>query len=104
MMTYTEPQPARLGMPNGIIHTDKVAIFRCDCIFERSSDSATTQMSAILAIGDGSDVDCDECTLQLIQVRYDAPPYTVGPDSTDMHYQCADIVLVSDWIFASGFE
>ena len=49
-------------------------------------------------------VACDECTLQLIQVRYDAPPYTIGPDSSDVHYQCADVVLISDRIFVSGFE
>lgn len=37
------------------------------------------------------DVECDSCTLQLIQVMYDKPPYTVP--GNDIYYQCADLVL-----------
>ncbi|MEZ4381493.1 MAG: SCE4755 family polysaccharide monooxygenase-like protein [Nannocystaceae bacterium] len=37
------------------------------------------------------DVDCDACTLQLIQVMYDKPPFG---DGNDMYYQCADIAIV----------
>lgn len=40
------------------------------------------------------DVECDNCTLQLIQVMYDKPPYQVG--SNDIYYQCADLVLKAD--------
>lgn len=41
-------------------------------------------------------VECENCTLQLIQVMYDKPPYTTEPDdplSDDMYYQCADLAL-----------
>lgn len=34
---------------------------------------------------------CDNCTLQLIQVMTDKPPYELG--TNDLYYQCADIVL-----------
>lgn len=37
------------------------------------------------------DVECDNCTLQLIQVMYDKPPYLVP--GNDIYYQCADLVL-----------
>lgn len=37
------------------------------------------------------DVECDNCTLQAIQVMYDKPPY-VTPGN-DLYYQCADLVL-----------
>lgn len=36
------------------------------------------------------DVECDNCTLQVIQVMTDKPPYG---DGNDLYYQCADIVL-----------
>jgi len=37
------------------------------------------------------DVACDNCTLQVIQVMYDKPPYTIP--GNDIYYQCADLVL-----------
>jgi hypothetical protein len=37
------------------------------------------------------DVECDRCTLQVIQVMYDKPPYEVG--GNDLYYQCADLIL-----------
>ncbi len=37
------------------------------------------------------DVECDNCTLQVIQVMYDKPPYT--SPGNDIYYQCADLVL-----------
>jgi len=37
------------------------------------------------------DVSCDHCTLQVIQVMYDKPPYTTP--GNDIYYQCADLVL-----------
>jgi len=37
------------------------------------------------------DLECDRCTLQLIQVMYDKPPYTLPGD--DIYYQCADLIL-----------
>jgi hypothetical protein len=36
-------------------------------------------------------VTCANCTLQVIQVMTDKPPYTTGGD--DIYYQCADLVL-----------
>lgn len=36
-------------------------------------------------------VECDRCTLQVIHVLYDTPPYTTPGD--DVHYQCADLAL-----------
>lgn len=37
------------------------------------------------------DVTCDRCTLQVVQVMYDKPPYE--PGDNDLYYQCADLVL-----------
>lgn len=39
------------------------------------------------------DVECDNCTLQVIQVMSDKAPYG---DGNDMYYQCADLVLSAD--------
>lgn len=36
------------------------------------------------------DVECENCTLQLIQLMTDKPPYG---DGNDLYYQCADIAL-----------
>jgi len=36
-------------------------------------------------------ITCDNCTLQVIQVMYDKPPYTTP--GNDIYYQCADLVL-----------
>lgn len=36
-------------------------------------------------------IPCDNCTLQVIQVMYDKPPYTTP--GNDIYYQCADLVL-----------
>lgn len=40
------------------------------------------------------DVECEACTLQVIQVMYDKPPYTLP--GNEMYYQCADLVLRVD--------
>jgi hypothetical protein len=37
------------------------------------------------------DIECERCTLQVIQVMYDKPPYVLPGD--DIYYQCADLVL-----------
>jgi MYXO-CTERM domain-containing protein len=37
------------------------------------------------------DVECETCTLQVIQVMYDKPPYTIP--GNDIYYNCADIAL-----------
>lgn len=36
------------------------------------------------------DIECDNCTLQIVQVMTDKPPYG---DGNDLYYQCADVVL-----------
>ncbi len=41
------------------------------------------------------DVECDNCTLQLIQVMSDKPPWGPG-GGNDIYYQCADLVLSRD--------
>ena len=52
------------------------------------------------------DIECDNCTLQLMQVRYDAPPFTSGGDSNDIHRACADVTLspAAQFVFQNGFE
>jgi len=40
---------------------------------------------------------CEECTIQLIQVMYDKPPWGPEPNppnGADIYYQCADIVIL----------
>jgi len=37
------------------------------------------------------ELSCDNCTLQVIQMMYDKPPYTTP--GNDIYYQCADLVL-----------
>ncbi len=37
------------------------------------------------------DIECENCTLQVIQVMYDKPPYIVP--GNDIYYQCADLAL-----------
>jgi Lytic polysaccharide mono-oxygenase, cellulose-degrading len=50
----------------------------------RSGDPGYTQEVTL------PDIECDGCTLQLIQVMTDKPPYG---DGNDIYYQCADLVL-----------
>ena len=46
-------------------------------------------------------IECDNCTLQVMQILNDHPPFG-GTD--DFHYQCADLVLIDDTVFANDFE
>ncbi len=39
------------------------------------------------------DIECDNCTIQVVQMMTDKPPYG---DGNDLYYQCIDIVLESD--------
>lgn len=39
------------------------------------------------------DMECDNCTLQVIQLMTDKPPYTTDANSNDLYFQCADIKL-----------
>ena len=38
-------------------------------------------------------VECDNCTLQVIQVMSDKPPYDGSAAGNDIYYQCADVTL-----------
>jgi hypothetical protein len=38
-------------------------------------------------------IECTNCTLQLIQMMTDKPPYTTATTSDDIYYQCSDIAL-----------
>jgi hypothetical protein len=58
-----------------------------DGIADRSGGGIYTQEITL------PDVECDGCTLQVIQVMSDKPPYG---DGNDMYYQCADLVLSAD--------
>lgn len=55
-----------------------------DGIEDKSGTQTYTQQVTL------PNVECDNCTLQLIQMMTDKPPYGNGDD---LYYQCADIVL-----------
>jgi MYXO-CTERM domain-containing protein len=38
-------------------------------------------------------IECANCTLQLIQLMTDKPPYTIDAMSDDIYFQCVDLVL-----------
>lgn len=52
---------------------------------------ADTQGGASSAQVKLPNIECDNCTLQVIQVMYDKAPYT--SPGNDVYYQCADLVL-----------
>ena len=52
------------------------------------ADTSGGESSAVVTL---PDIECERCTLQVIQVMYDKPPY-VTPGN-DIYYQCADLVL-----------
>ena len=39
-------------------------------------------------------IECANCTMQIVQVMTDKPPYTVGGD--DLYYHCVDMILSND--------
>jgi uncharacterized protein (TIGR03382 family) len=41
-------------------------------------------------------MECNNCTLQFIQVMTDKPPYTVDALSDDIYFNCADITLANN--------
>ena len=42
------------------------------------------------------DVECDNCTLQVIQVMGDKAPFETTPTNNDIYYQCIDLILSAD--------
>lgn len=65
------------------------------------SNTGTAQRTFPLAL---PDIECDHCTIQLLQVLTDHQPYTIDVNTDDLHWQCADVILVRDGIFADAFE
>ena len=55
---------------------------------QRSPDSGTYEFDLTLP-----NVECENCTIQLIQMMTDKPPYVAGTD--DIYYNCLDITLES---------
>ncbi len=80
---------------------DPICLSGCDTRLPQfesySTDSVLLDAIADTAGGAGHaqvtlpEVACDNCTLQVIQVMYDKPPYLSG--GNDIYYQCADLVL-----------
>ncbi len=72
------------------------------------TDPATGTMVLMDRIADGAkdvmremtvtlpNMECTNCTLQLIQVMQNNPPYTNDTASNDIYFQCADITLAAD--------
>jgi hypothetical protein len=56
-------------------------------LLDAIEDRAGGEYSASVTL---PDVVCETCTLQLVQVMYDKPPYG---DGNDLYYQCADLAL-----------
>lgn len=47
------------------------------------------------------DIECTLCTLQVVQVMYDKPPYG---DGNDLYYQCVDLVLERGGVDAGAVD
>jgi hypothetical protein len=69
-----------------------VEIYSNDAVLQDDIPDKTTSQAIYEASVTLPDVECDTCTLQLIQVMTDKPPYG---DGNDLYYQCADIALVA---------
>lgn len=63
--------------------------------------TGTSQYSATVTL---PFLECNNCTIQVMQVLTDKPPYVPGPSSDDLHRVCADVTLSLEYIFANGFE
>ncbi|MCH7817175.1 MAG: lytic polysaccharide monooxygenase, partial [Proteobacteria bacterium] len=91
---------------------DPVCLDNCDnrsMVIEQQAGDPSVLLDAIPDTPSGGlssvsvtlpDIECDDCTLQVIQVMTDKPPYTIGGD--DLYYQCADIVLTSSAIYSNS--
>lgn len=47
---------------------------------------------------------CENCTLQVIQLMTDKPPYTTDANSDDIYFQCADIALRNPGTLDAGTD
>lgn len=61
-----------------------------DLIADRSTTPANNQYSQVITL---PNMTCENCTLQLIQLMTDKPPYTTDATSDDIYHQCADIAI-----------
>lgn len=68
------------GMPNVIM----------DLIPDRATTPPDNAYAQVITL---PDMTCETCTLQVIQLMTDKPPYTTDAQSDDIYYQCADIAL-----------
>lgn len=67
----------------------EIALYGDDTVLlDGIADTAGGEGRAVVTL---PDVACQRCTLQVIQVMYDKPPYVVP--GNDLYYQCADLVL-----------
>ena len=62
-----------------------------DGLFEHGSPAGVSLYSTELTL---PAVECDNCTLQLVQVMTDKPPYQVG--TNDLYYNCIDLTLLPE--------
>lgn len=63
--------------------------------------SAVSEHAATVTL---PNIECNTCTLQVMQVLTSKPPYTTGPSSDDLHRVCADLTLTADLLFGDGFD
>jgi hypothetical protein len=73
--------------PAGFDDLDSADSVLIDGIADRDTSGSDRGYTQELVL---PDVECDNCTLQVIQVMSDKAPYG---DGNDIYYQCADIVL-----------
>lgn len=68
-----------------------------------SDPDNVSQHSAMVTL---PNIECGNCTLQIMQVLTDKAPYTAGANSDDLHRMCADVILTLDAeeVFRDGFE
>lgn len=65
--------------------------------------NGVTEHSATIVL---PNIECNNCTLQLMQVLYDKPPFMPGSTSDDLHRLCSDLTLspAAAFVFSNGFE
>ncbi len=80
-----------MGMPNVLI----------DLIVDRATTAGNNSYTQMIQL---PDVTCENCTLQLIQVMTDKPPYTTDALSDDLYFQCADIALRRPGAIDAGID
>lgn len=82
------PQPSNMPSENltGMVDATTGTMILADQIVD-----GTTTMQVTLP-----NMECSNCTLQLIQVMTNNPPYSNAPGNNDLYFNCADIVLTAN--------